>query len=267
MMKMNLARLAIQLAFLGCVLSQELISNGDFESNLDHWTVVVPGAMTIELAVDGEGGVPINQLAQNSSNVLVTFQDDPSHGVAYQEFTAPAGASSIIIDFQYWYSSDAGIVIQNGTLDIDNNQQFRIDLLEGDNSSDPFTMASIHKQLFVTEVEDIGDDWVQFHEEVAVTEGQNYTLRFAVVVYFAPLYIGVDNVNVTAVFPPPPTTSEEPTTSSPESSTEETEASSEGSTTPVPSSEDDDDQEAVSAGNILKEILALTVLLSALFFV
>ena len=218
--------LAIQLTLLlGCVLAENLISNGDFENGLDNWSVNKSAGVDFYVAFGSTLYVLPNQLGEENSTILVGEQFFISAGVVYQEFTVPPGAVSILLNFQYWYYSDADIIVRNNTLDYEgiSNQQFRVDLFEGDLASDPFDMASIYQQLFVTEEADIGDNWIQFHEEVAVTAEQSYTFRIAVVTTEGPLNLGIDNVNVTAVF------------------------------------------EETSSGHILKAVFALTTLLSAFF--
>ncbi len=194
------------------VAATPLIVNGSFEQNggagtstFTGWTVVdQPGSAGSWYAQTGTSS-PLTATtvpAPSSGNfAAMTDQTFPMSSVLYQDFVVPAGGAALGFDM-FYQSSDP--LSDPGTLDNINLgsgiQGFRIDLMNP-SAAEFDTGAGVLANIYVTKVDDPTTNSAYQHISYLIGSqygGQTLRLRFAENDDDSNLYLGIDNVTLTA---------------------------------------------------------------------
>lgn len=209
----SLATLAgtLLLAISQAASAVPLLTNGNFEAGLAGWTVTdQAGGSGSWFAETGtvmpiSGGTTVGPLP-GSTTYAVTDQGGPGTHALTQSFTVAPGASSVILRFNMFVNSYAPFTDNGGVLDyLPGPAQFgRVDLLTETAGAFDTGLADVLQNFYLN----IDDPLLnpnpytayEFNITPLVGAGGTFQLRFAEVDNQLFLNMGVDNVDITALY-------------------------------------------------------------------
>jgi hypothetical protein len=183
--------------------AQCTFTNGDFEtSNLNGWTVysrVLTGVGNAANWYNYAGNSsPLSSHTLSTppqgTRAAVADQNQASVNELYQDFTFPAGQSGTLT-FYHAYNNLASIFVTLNTLDFNNNQQFRVDLMKTTAANETVAASDIYRKLLQTQP---GDPLFKAPTlmtfDLSGFAGLTTRLRFAESVGFNWMNTQIDNV-------------------------------------------------------------------------
>jgi hypothetical protein len=208
-----IAALIFTLAGASTANATQLITNGNFElGSLTGWSQSNSGSGNF--TVDNvASSTPISAHstmgnANGGGFYAVSDQTGPGVHALFQSFTVTAGASSVILSYDFFANNYGGSMINNGGLNTNSpNQHARIDLMIG-GAPVLDTGAGVLNSFFIGSTSLLKPGAFLFNSfdiTSLVSAGGTFTIRFAEADNQSYFNLGVDNVSVTETVPEPAT--------------------------------------------------------------
>lgn len=199
---------ALACAWASQAQSQELITNGGFESGFTGWTRVNQVGSEGTWSQQSGTSSPVNAFAvpapPGGTSAAMTDAQGPGSHVLYQDFTVPFSLGVATLRFDLYINNHANAFFSPASLDFATtalNQQLRVDILT--TSADPFSVTvgdvllNIYQSLpgnaLISGYTAVTMDLTAFFASHA---GETLRLRFAEVDNITFLNAGVDGVSL-----------------------------------------------------------------------
>jgi hypothetical protein len=215
----NLRLILTALAVAAPAFSGNVIVNGGFETNggagsstLSGWTVVTEAGSSGSWYAQTGVLSPTNDLPVSAptegSFAAMTDSSGPSSAVLIQDFTVPAGATSIILSFDYFLNNLGPDYLPAPDLDFNDfpNQQARVDILSAvAGAFDTTVLMNVFQTQSGDPLQPGAYQTVTANLTSLLAAGGTYQLRFAEVDDLQTLNFGIDNVQINVNGPEPST--------------------------------------------------------------